>query len=241
MRGVKGRGWTLSSGHKWRRIALVIGFVAALAAGGWWYLQPPAPPRVAMRVMEAIRKKDGRTLLDYMCAEERERMTPEQLQHILDTIAQRFPELMASSHVPVAYRPHTTLVPQDYNFFFYFRLSPDKNELIACSSEEVNSLSKRYGVLGRMPEGYVRLSVAVSSLGKPRSRCALVMQALVLCVLRLSIAKNLSEQEIYSIIDEIFIKNGVQTVLVSSHTGTRDRLDKIKLVRRSDGRLGFEW
>jgi len=191
--------------------------------------------------MEAIRKKDGRTLLDYMCAEERERITPEQLQHILDTIAQRFPELMASSHVPVAYRPHTTLVPQDYNFFFYFRLSPDKNELIACSSEEVNSLSKRYGIFGRMPEGYVRLSVAVSSLGKPRSRCALVMQALVLYVLRLSIAKNLSEQEIYSIIDEIFIKNGVQSALVSSHSGTRNRLDKIKLVRRSNGRLGFEW
>ncbi|RMG07689.1 MAG: hypothetical protein D6735_02490 [Acidobacteria bacterium] len=241
MRSVKGRGWTLSSCHKRRWIALIISFIAALAAGIWWYLQPPAPPLVAMRVMEAIRKKDARTLSDYMCAEERERMTPEQLQNILNTIEEHFPELMASSRVPVAYRPHTTLVPQDYSFSFYFKFFPKRNELIACSSEEVKSLSERYGVLGRMPEGYVRLSVDVSSLGEPRSRCALVMQALVLCVLRLSIAKNLSEQEIYSKIDEIFIKNGVQSILVSSHAGTRSRLDKIKLVRRSDGRLGFEW
>ena len=94
---------------------------------------------------------------------------------------------------------------------------------------------------GTLPEGYIRLTLWVSSLAKGRHRCALVMDGLVLCVLRLSLSRNFSDEEIRLIINEIFIANGVQVVQVDLRAGTVRRLDKIKLVRDQSGRRGFEW
>jgi hypothetical protein len=224
-------------------MVLITCLVIVVSAGIWWYWQPSKPAVVAAHVMEAIRRRDAQTLYHYTCAEERERVTLEQLQQILNAIHQRFPELSQSSEVPIAYRPSTLtkLVPSDYCFLFFFKHLPEKNQLIACSAKEVHELGKSFSQLRRLPEGYIRFTLCVASQAKGRHRCALVMQGLVFCVLPLSLSQNLSDKDIEILIHNIFIANGVQAVVIDSQAGTVRRLDKIRLFRLPDGRRGFEW
>jgi hypothetical protein len=229
--------------RRWQRMMILVCLVATIGIGIWWYWQPPAPSVVATHVMEAIRRGDAQTLYYYTCTEERERITLKQLQRILNAIYQRFPELTQSSKVPVAYRPPhlTRVIPTDYCFLFFFKHLPEKNQMIACSEKEVEMLLENLAKSGNLPEGYIRLILCESSLAKGRHRCALVMKGLVLCVLRLSLSRNFSDEEIQSLINEIFIANGVQVVQVDSHAGTMRRLDKIKLFRNQSGRRRYEW
>jgi hypothetical protein len=229
--------------RRWQRMMILVCLIATIGIGIWWYWQPPAPSVVATHVMEAIRRGDAQTLYYYTCTEERERITLEQLQRILNAIHQRFPELSQSSEVPVAYRPSTLteIIPSDYCFLFLFKHLTEKNQLIACSAKEVDMLGKSFIQSGRLPEGYIRFTLCVSSQARGRHRCALVMQGLVLCVLPLSLSKNFSDEGIKSLINEIFVANGVQVVQWNSQTGTMRRLDQIKLFRNQSGRRGFEW
>ena len=224
-------------------MVLIACLLVAVGMGIWWYWQPPDPAVVATHVMEAIRRRDAPTLYHYTCAEERERITLEQLQRILNAIHQRFPELSQSLEVPVAYRPSTStkIIPSDYCFLFLFKHLTEKNQLIACSAKEVDILGKSFSQSRRLPEGYIRLTVCVASQARGRHRCALVMQGLVLCVLVLSLSRNISDEEIESLIKEIFVSNGVQAVQMNSQTGTMRRLDQIKLFRNQSGHRGFEW
>lgn len=228
--------------HRMRWIALLM-LSIGIGLGTWWYWQPPEPSVVAVRVMQAIRKNDAKQLYQFTCTEERERITLEQLQRILNIIHQRFPELGQSTEVPVAYRPSglAKIVPTDYQFVFFFKHFPEKNQMIACSTEEVESLGKQLLQSRRLPKGHIRLVLSVSSLAQGRHRCALVMEGLILCVISLSLSRNLSDEEIMQHINEIFQANGVHVVLSNSHAGTMKRIDKIKLFRYQNENRGFEW
>jgi len=105
-----------------------------------WYLQPQSPSTVAERAMEAILRRDAQTLFAYSCAEERERITVEQLQRILNTIHDKFPEMRRLSGTPIAYRPPNlgNIVPSDYCFMFFFKTTD--NQLVACSEKEIEQI-----------------------------------------------------------------------------------------------------
>jgi len=67
------------------------------------------------------------------------------------------------------------------------------------------------------------------------------MNGLVTCVLNLSVSKNMSEDKVRALIDEIFVANGVLAAQRSSHSGEMRRLDKIRVFQDDDGGVGFEW
>lgn len=227
---------------RWAGVAALVGLLALGLA--WWIRQPPPPEVVAQRVIEAIHKGDPQTLYAFACVEERERLFEPQLQAVLDAMHRHFPMLKQVSGNPIAYRPKlkapTTMVPVQYCYSFFYKRAQGDTQLVACSFEESELLWEK-AYRGGLPEPYVELHVCVATSAQGRHRCALVVQALVICVLQLSVYQQRSEPEIRALLDEIFIRNGVRVAQFDTASGQMRRLDAIRIFRKPDGKIGYTW
>lgn len=219
-----------------KRAALI--FVLLLGGGfiAWWVLQPPSPETVAKWTVEAIANRDAQRLWQLMCEAERERVSPENLQRVLDQLHANFPYL-ADLKRPTALDNRSRAAERNLSMrlsvhevrFFYRHTNRGLEPL--SSRETVSALA------GERDEARVAFRIFVNRSASYEKVCPLVIHSLVMNTIS---AAHRANQSVPAKLDEIFLKNNIRTALYNPDLGEFRRIQVVE-ERQPDGTIKYYW
>lgn len=202
----------------------------------WWILQPPSPETVAKWTVEAVANRDAQRLWQLMCKAERERVSIENLQRVIDQLHADFPYLAdLKRQTTLANRSRASernlnmrLSVHEVHFFYRYTdrgLEPLTNRETATAS------------IGEQDETRIVFRIFVNRSDSYEKVCPLVIHSLVMNTIS---AARRANQSVPEKLNEIFLKNNVRTALYNPDLGEFRRIRVIE-ERQPDGTVKYYW